>query len=171
MESGPAKSDYAPGNGPTTYNLLFVCSGNTCRSPLASAMMEALLRERGWAHVRVDSAGTGAVHGAPAADHAITVAAAEGLDLSTHGSQPLTTELLDWADLVLVMTSGQLEAVADQGGAGKVALFTDFIEGPGASEPIVDPFGGDLETYRETLAQLRTAGRSLIARLEPILAP
>jgi protein-tyrosine phosphatase len=134
-------------------------------------MMESLLRERGWAHVRVDSAGTGAVHGAPAADHAVTVAAGEGLDLSTHLSQPLTPELLAWADLVLVMTPGQVEAVADMGGAGKVALVTEFIEGAGAGEPVLDPFGGDLETYLETWAQLRAAGRGLIARLEPILAP
>jgi len=171
MESGSPKPEFGPGNGPTTYNLLFVCSGNTCRSPLARAIMEALLRERGWAHVRVESAGLAAVRGAPAADHAITVAAAEGLDLSSHGSQPVTPELNDWADLILVMTPGQLEAVVELGGAGKVALFTDFIEGPGAGEPVVDPFGGDLDTYRETWAQLRTAGRGLIARLEPILSP
>jgi protein-tyrosine-phosphatase len=171
MESASPNPEFEPGNGPTTYNLLFVCSGNTCRSPLARTIMQALLHERGWAHVRVDSAGTAAVDGAPAADHAIAVAAAEGLDLSAHRSQELTPELLDWADLVLVMTLTQLEAVARRGGAGKVALITDFIDGPGCGEAVVDPFGGDLDAYRETWAQLQKAGRSLIARLEPMLAP
>lgn len=169
MES--SHSSIEAGNAPTTYNLLYVCSGNTCRSPLARVMTERLLRERGWSHVRVDSAGTSAATGAPAASQAVVVAGEEEMDLTTHQSKELTPELLDWADLILVMTPAQFEAVAMHGGAEKVALVTDFIDGAGVGEPIQDPFGGDVETYRQTLAQLRRAAEGLLARLEPILAP
>ncbi len=171
MESQPGNREFEPGNAPTTYNLLFVCSGNTCRSPLARALTERLLAERGWNHVRVDSAGTAVVEGAPASPLAITVAAEQGLDLESHRARELTPPLLDWADLVLAMTPSQFEMAAALGGAGKVALATDFMEGAGSGEPVRDPFGGDLDAYRQTLAQLRLAIEGLLARLEPILAP
>ncbi|HEX2167194.1 MAG TPA: hypothetical protein VHG09_08130, partial [Longimicrobiales bacterium] len=68
----------------TTYNLLFVCSGNTCRSPMAGAIARGLLHERGWTHVAVDSAGTGAVSGAAASPEAVVVAREHGLELDAH---------------------------------------------------------------------------------------
>jgi protein-tyrosine-phosphatase len=171
MESSSGNRDYETGNAPTTYNLLYICSGNTCRSPLAKAITEKLLQGRGWSHVRVESAGTAAVDGAPAAEAAVTVAAEESLDLTNHKSRELTPELLDWADLVLVMTPSQFEAIAQRGAADKVAIVTDFMEGPGAGEAVHDPFGGDVAVYRETFEQLRQAAQGLLARLEPILAP
>src|SRR5690606_21448064 len=89
----------------TTYNVLFVCTGNTCRSPLAEAIARAALEARGWTHVRVDSAGTAAAWDLPASENAAAVAAEHGLDLSGHRSQPVTPELVRWADLILVMSS------------------------------------------------------------------
>jgi protein arginine phosphatase len=171
MDSGHWNQPAEPGNGPTTYNLLFVCSGNTCRSPLAAALTERLIGARGWHHVSVGSAGTAALNGSPATEHALAVAAENGLDLSTHRSHELSADLLEWADLVLTMTPSQYETVARMGGSAKVALVTDFIEGPGAGEAVHDPFGGDLPMYRRTYAQLEEAADALLARLEPILAP
>jgi len=171
MKSDSDRVQDGAGNGPTTYNLLFVCSGNTCRSPLAKVLTEALLRKRGWSHVSVESAGTGAVDGAPASGNAIRVAADAALDLAAHQSKALTPELIDWADLVLVMTPSQFELVAHRGASAKVALATDFVEGEGAGESVHDPFGGDLDAYRATFDQLREAVQSLLERLEPILAP
>jgi len=171
MESGPWNQPAESGNGPTTYNLLFVCSGNTCRSPLAAAITERLVAARGWPHVRVASAGTAALYGASATEHALEVAAEHGLDLEEHRSRELSAEGLDWADLVLTMTPSQFETVARLGASAKVALVTDFIDGPGAGESVHDPFGGDLQMYRRTFAQLEEAAAALLARLEPILAP
>ena len=71
-----------PAERPTTYNLLFVCTGNTCRSPMAAAIAEAAIAERGWQHVAVRSAGASAGTGAAATESAVTVAAEHGLDLS-----------------------------------------------------------------------------------------
>src|SRR5690606_34539960 len=111
----------------TTYNLLFVCSGNTCRSPMAEAIARDLLRRRGWAHVDARSAGTSTVPGVAATEDAVAVAREYGLDLEQHASQPLTPELIEWADLILTMGTSHASVVAELGGSEKVALVTDFL--------------------------------------------
>lgn len=157
--------------GATTYNLLFVCTGNTCRSPLAMAIARSEADRRAWKHVAVASAGVAAAPGAAASEGAVRVAAERGLDLSDHTSQPLTRELVEWADLILTMSASQIIGVADLGGAEKVALVTDFIEGEGRGEPVEDPFGADAAAYRRTFDQLHRAVGGVFERLTPILAP
>lgn len=155
----------------TTYNLLFVCSGNTCRSPMAEAIARGLLHERGWTHVDVASAGTGAIPGAAASPEAVEVAREHGLELDAHASQPLTPELISWADLVLVMGASHMHVVTELGGGEKVSLVTEFAEGEGYAQPVADPFGGDTQEYREAFEQLEDAVTGLLNRLEPILSP
>lgn len=156
---------------PTTYNLLFVCTGNTCRSPLAQVIARDAIGRRAWGHVRVRSAGLSAGVGGHASGHAVEVAAENGLDLSDHNSTPLTPEAVDWADLILGMSNAHLAALAEFGATEKSALITDFIDGDGLGDPVPDPFGGDVDDYRETFIRLREAIDALLQRLEPILAP
>jgi protein-tyrosine phosphatase len=159
-----------PGAEPTSYNLLFVCTGNTCRSPIAAASAEAELARRGWSHVRVQSAGTNAA-AAPASEYAVSALREVGIDISSHRSRALSAEQLEWADLVLAMAPAHL-AVLDSLGAGhKSALITDFLDGAAAGQPVEDPFGGGIEDYRRTRAVLAAAVSRLLDRLEPILAP
>lgn len=156
----------------TTFNLVFVCTGNTCRSPLAEALARRELERRGWRHVEVVSAGLAAGEGDPASAHAVAVAARHGLDLSAHRSRPLTPELVEWADLVLAMSPSHVYAL-DRGGAGeKVSLLGDFAAGgDGGGAPVRDPFGGDEEAYEDTFRELEPLVRAVFDRLAPILHP
>jgi protein-tyrosine-phosphatase len=160
-----------PKDQPTTFNILFVCTGNTCRSPLAEVIARQALEQRGWNHVQVDSAGTGAVWGAPASQGSLQAAADIGLDLSGHRSQPLTRQLVSNADIILAMTENHMYAVADMGDDVQVSLLSEFMAGPGAGEPIADPFGGSAEEYAESRDIISAAIDGLLDRLEAILAP
>lgn len=134
--------------------LLFVCTGNTCRSPMAAAIARRLAAERGLQGVTVASAGSGAVDGAGASDGALLVAMEQGLDLAPHRSRLLTPELVADADLILVMGGGHLDRVRQLGGADRVHLLPDYAAAADSGRQISDPFGADLAVYRATFAEL-----------------
>ena len=142
-------------------NILVVCTGNTCRSPLA----EALLRSALGSLASVSSAGTGAWEGAPASEGAYLVGLENGLDLSGHRARMLTRELVSSADLILTMSGHHAARVADLGGAGRVHLLGEFAGRTPQDAEIPDPFGGDLDGYRETFAELAELAAGVAARL------
>lgn len=146
--------------------ILFVCSGNTCRSPMAEAITRRRLAERGRHDVEVRSAGTGAVNGMPASGGARRATAAYGLDLDGHRSSRLSEDLVAWADLVLTMGAHHLEVVRQLGGAGKSHLLTEFAGLGDAGVP--DPFGAPDSVYLETFEALgELVGRALTRVLDP----
>ncbi len=156
---------------PTTYNILFVCTGNTCRSPLAEVITRRGLADRGWNHVRVDSAGTSAAWGAPASEGSLGAAAAVGLDLTGHRSQPLTARLVEESDIILAMTPSHLARVEELNGHEKAMLLGEFFDGASHGEPIDDPFGGSPEEYAQVRDHISQAVQGLLNRLSAILAP
>lgn len=143
--------------------VLLVCSGNTCRSPMAMAMLQDLWQKAdpGW-DLEVHSAGTGAYPGMTATDHAITAMQERGLDLADHRSQPLP-ELREY-DLVLTMTQGHRDAVLARqpAMAGRVFTLGEYAE---TGQEVPDPFGGPLHAYQQTATALESMLRAIVDRI------
>lgn len=130
-------------------NIVFVCSGNTCRSPMAEALAKQIAERRGLRDVNVSSAGTTAWDNVPATDEALLVGMERGVDLTPHRSRKLTPAIVSEADLIFVMTPSHLDQVKQMGGRGKVHVLDEYASGS-TDGGISDPFGGDLDTYRGT---------------------
>jgi protein-tyrosine phosphatase len=147
--------------------LLFVCSGNTCRSPLAAAQARALANQH-VADVVVASAGTSAVDGQPASGHAQTVAKLEGLDLREHRSARIALASIESADLVLTMTAAHRDALHREWPRYRDRVLT-LGEAAGVDADVTDPFGGTVEDYemasREIARLLRAAWPAISRRL------
>jgi protein-tyrosine-phosphatase len=147
--------------------VVLVCTGNICRSPLAEALLRAALHERGVADVAVSSAGTGAWDGAPASEGAYLVGLERGLDLSGHRARLLTREVVDQADLILTMARHHRARVQELGGEGRVHVLGEYAGRSPDEGEVSDPFGGDLDVYRQTCVELEQLVTAVAERLVP----
>lgn len=156
------------------FRILFVCTGNTCRSPMAEVIARRQLDELGWTRVEVRSAGVAAQAGRAASDGAIRVAESKGLDLSDHVSTPLTSELTDGADLILTMSSSHLLRVLELGAGDRAAVITSFAEGAENAIDLAgvpDPIGGPDEEYAATFEVLDGLVKRSLQRIAPLVQP
>lgn len=152
--------------------ILFVCTGNTCRSPMA----EAILKNKAIDGVEVKSAGVFAVDGSPASAHARTVLGENSIP-EQHQSTLLTEEEVNWATFVFTMTEGHKSAVMNLFPHASEKIFTlkEFAENNPVSvvpvgKDIIDPYGGSLEQYRQTFSDIHRTIEKIISRLESELS-
>lgn len=131
---------------------------------MAEALARKIADRRGIKDLNVSSAGTNAWDNVPATDEALLVGMERDVDLTGHRARMLTPEIVSEADLIFVMTPAHLEQVKQMGGRGKVHVIDEYASGA-ANEGIADPYGGDLEAYRQTADTLERELEKLFDRL------
>ena len=140
--------------------LVFVCTGNICRSPMAEYLLKSRLGpDTDW---EVCSVGTHAGYGMRASDSAVETLREKGIDLSLHRSQPVTRELVDAASLIVVMTATHRDSIraAYPDAAEKVFLLKSFDPINGGD--IDDPIGSTTDVYRDIGGEIDRALPGLI---------
>ncbi|RLL92866.1 low molecular weight protein arginine phosphatase [Ammonifex thiophilus] len=143
--------------------VLFVCSGNTCRSPMAEGIFRQLLGAYGVEGVEVSSAGLYALEGMPASEEAVTVLAEWGIDISGHRARRVTQEMLAEADLVLAMTERHKAHLLELAPEAKEKIFT-LGEYAGRPKDVDDPIGLPLYYYRQYAEEIRQLCRLALER-------
>jgi RpiB/LacA/LacB family sugar-phosphate isomerase len=137
--------------------ILFVCTGNVCRSPMAEGLFRKLTAGR--ADIQIASAGITAARGMPPSEQAVAAMAEIGADISCQRSQPLTAELVQWASFIFVMTRAHREMIEMifPEAAEKTFLLKDFDETAQFERDIADPIGMPLEVYRRCRDEIARA--------------
>ena len=152
-----------------TIRILFVCTGNTCRSPMAEAICRKYIADLcncsldriGEFGYIIESAGVAAFDGMPASGHAMTIARQMGSPLDDHRSRPLTAERIEQADVIFAMSPSHLQGIiATVPSASDKCCLLD------ADGAIADPVGGDFEVYRDCARHIE---RAIKERMNEIL--
>lgn len=139
-----------------SFKIMFVCFGNTCRSPMAEGALRKLLENRNISGVHVYSSGTSGGIGFKATPYAVEAAKIWEADISSHHSQPLTAEIIDRADLILTMEMSHCQEVLRlcPDAENKVYLLKKYPVSGCHGEGVDDPIGGSLDMYNQTFLEI-----------------
>jgi RpiB/LacA/LacB family sugar-phosphate isomerase len=152
--------------------MLLVCTGNTCRSPMAQAILTKLLQssETGEEKYEILSAGLNTIAGLSASPEAVKTMAAEGIDLTYHKSCQLDANLIHNADYILTMTGAQRDYLQDKFSDKAPVIYT-LYEFVGEDKDIIDPLGRGLDAYQECAAQFKELLPQVFNKLQNIQKP
>ncbi len=148
--------------------ILFICTGNLCRSPLASEYLKKILKERNVKSVEVSSAGLYTIEGNTAEETACIVAQENGINLEKHRSQLLKPEDIRDADLILVMERMHLEDIISSypEAEDKVKLLRGFARNGAIKTDIADAYGFPLNNYRQCFKDIKESIEGLFKFLK-----
>lgn len=146
--------------------LLFVCTANICRSPMAQAIFDALAKDRGLPF-RAESAGTAAIEGNPAAPNAVAALEEVGVYPGAHRARRVSAGMLEEAELVLAMTPQHAATLRRLRGSPSRGIHTlpEYATGAPDKEGISDPYGLTMAAYRVTVRQLYEYVERVVGRL------
>ncbi len=147
-------------------NILFVCTGNSCRSPMAEGLMKEMVK--GNAHFTISSAGVSSYEGMPATKEAVIVMRHSGVDISAHISRRLTAEMVKQADYILVMEAGHKLYITTNFPCAqkRVFLLKEFLPENDGSKTIPDPIGMNINYYKEVALVIKKSIEGLVAKLK-----
>jgi protein-tyrosine-phosphatase len=150
------------------HSVLFVCTANICRSPMAMALWQARVSSSA-SEWRIESAGTWAIDGQPAAIRAQSVLREIGLDITSHRSRTVTSEMLLSFNLILTMERGQKEALCFEFPkiARRVYTLSEMVL---AEYDIQDPVGGSDADFRRTLREIDNLLKAGFVRIDRLAA-
>ena len=134
--------------------VLFICTGNTCRSPMAEGYLKDFAAKAGRTDIQVLSAGTGAFPGQAASAHGIAILGEEGIDLTNHQSRMAEKIFLEASDLILTMGRSHKSQLIYAFPELKDKIFT-LHEYAGEEGEVSDPFGGSRSEYEQTAKEIR----------------
>ena len=154
--------------------ILLVCTGNTCRSPMAEGLLKKMLKEIGLENVSVSSAGTAGLSGYPVTLFAVEAAKVRGVDISGHTSRKLTKQKLKQTDLILVMGEEHLERIKrlDKNSSKKSYLLKLFPEKENREGDfnVRDPIGGILDDYNQSFLEIEQEIERIIPYIKKLSA-
>ena len=165
------RSDGDSANVPRAqHRILFVCTGNLCRSPMAEFLLKHMIQTTGAKGIRVGSAGVIAQTGEPAPENAIAVLEEHGIDLSPHRSKVLTQEMVDWADRIVVMEEYHRRLISRyfKNADGRIGLISEYAGDRRVPREIHDPYGELKNYYRKTFHEIRRCVAGLFARISDV---
>jgi len=146
-------------------HILFICTGNTCRSPMAEGYFRSLVENEGLSDVQVSSAGTYASDGEPPSSYSVQALKEYGLDISEQRSSRLTRALIEDADMIIAMSASHRMFVSqiDATAMVKTELLGEYSNNGG---DVADPFGGNLDLYSFCFSTMKPALDCLFEKIK-----